>query len=192
MTNDGQDKRVAGQVMVALEGQTGFVRVVGRGTFNISPAFKDFGLLALHAGARRLVIDMYKTIGLDSTFMGVLAGLATRFMDVSGQVMVINLSAHTQRLLTTLGVDTLLECHLASATPPEWNEKFGAATGFTPLASGDARDRATADTILQAHETLVEILPENRLKFQDVLQFLKDDLRQRSGAPEPGRGPPGP
>ena len=36
---------------------------------------------------------------------------------------------------------------------------------------------ARARTMLEAHEACVEANPENAAKFKDVLEYLKEDLR---------------
>jgi anti-sigma B factor antagonist len=49
----------------------------------------------------------------------------------------------------------------------------------------DGADKSTTTrTMIDAHETLVAIAPENLPKFKDVLTYLREDLRQSGGAAE--------
>ena len=50
------------------------------------------------------------------------------------------------------------------------------------ITSGQVRSRenstrVTAETMLEAHENLVKLSPENLPKFKDVLTFLREDLK---------------
>jgi hypothetical protein len=45
-----------------------------------------------------------------------------------------------------------------------------------PLPGGSTDKTTQAETMLEAHEELVEANPENAAKFKDVLEFLKQDL----------------
>jgi hypothetical protein len=48
------------------------------------------------------------------------------------------------------------------------------------LEPGFANKLEAAKTTLEAHETLVDINPENYNKFKSVLEFLQDDVRTLS------------
>ena len=56
-------------------------------------------------------------------------------------------------------------------------------------SSGDKKQMT--ETMIDAHETLIEAAPDNIIKFKDVLAYLKEDLNrtiaQESGAPVPPR-----
>jgi hypothetical protein len=43
---------------------------------------------------------------------------------------------------------------------------------------------AQAQTILEAHEALIQIAPANLPKFKDVIQYLKDDLHLSTRTPD--------
>ena len=167
-------------IQVAIQVPLAFIRVVGRGSFKISASLKEFALHALDAGCRRVVLDMAECVGMDSTFMGVLAGLAFRLKQKSsaGRITMVNLSVRTRGLLATLGLDQVIDPHMAGATPENLQPYFqSTASRMTALDTRENSTRVTAETMLEAHENLVKLSPENLPKFKDVLAFLREDLK---------------
>src|ERR1035437_5371741 len=108
MISVNTDGQTANRIDVAIEAQNAFVRVIGKGSYKMGPALKDFGLLALEQGCRRFVIDMAACIGMDSTFMGVVAGLTVRIGEHAGQLVMVQLSDKNLTLLDTLGLTELI------------------------------------------------------------------------------------
>jgi anti-anti-sigma factor len=165
-------------LLVALQNDTAYVHVQGRGSFKNSTNLKQFGVAAIEADCRALVLDMAECMGMDSTFMGVLAGLAFRLKQRSqGDLLMVNLSTRTHGLLTTLGLDQVVRPYLAGATPPEY-QRILSSSIFTleALETEEESKRSTAETMLEAHQNLVDLTPENAPKFKDVLTFLREDL----------------
>jgi anti-anti-sigma factor len=167
------------RIQVAVQQQVGYAVVQGRGSFKVSASVKDFGNALLESGVKHLILDLRDCIGMDSTFMGVLAGLCTRFhREGDGKVQVGHASEKIQRLMSTLGLDRLLDAvndPLPGPMPDISGElrELDVATQ-TPLAS--------AETMLEAHENLLDVHEDNSLRFQDVLDYLREDIRrQRNG-----------
>lgn len=163
------------RIQVAVHNQIGYAVVQGRGSFKVSASVKDFGNTLLESGVHHLVLDLQDCIGMDSTFMGVLAGLCTRFhRETDAKVQVSHASDKIQRLMSTLGLDRLLDA--GSPTLPQPLEDPAELTELdvapqTPLAS--------AETMLEAHENLVDVHEDNALRFQDVLDYLREDIRRQ-------------
>jgi anti-sigma B factor antagonist len=176
----------ADRLLVAVLKDSAFIAVQGRGSFKISAAMKEFAAAAVAQGCRRLVLDMADCVGMDSTFMGVLAGLAARLKNPpGGRIVMVNLSLRTRGLLTTLGLDQVIEPHMAGATPADLQPYVAHRGDLATLDTRDQGARATAETMLDAHEALVELSPENLPKFKDVLTFLREDLK-KAGLDKPG------
>ena len=167
------------KLLVAIGGEIAFIRVLGRGSFKISTAMKEFSTAAIDTGCKSLVLDMAECVGMDSTFMGVLAGLAFRLKQkAAGRITMVNLSLRTRGLLATLGLDQVIDPHMAGATPENLQPYFqGTANRMTALDTHENSSRVTAETMLEAHENLVKLSPENLPKFKDVLTFLREDLK---------------
>ena len=169
---------------VAVRKPHAAVMVQGRATFKTAPALKQFGAAALAEGCTILVLDMRDCVGMDSTFMGVLAGLALRVRTRNqGETAVVNLSSKNLGLLETLGLTRLMRVHLLQESA-EGPSEAGAAGEVRLDMAPDKR--LTSETMLAAHETLVEIDPANLPKFQDVLAYLREDLKSAGDAePKP-------
>lgn len=148
-----------------------FIRVIGRGSFKISPILKTFiADVCEKAGVNVVVIDMSECVFLDSTFMGVLAGLSGRLRQQNRTLELINLSEKNRRLLETLGVDRVLS-HYSDA-----HGRSADAQAVRPLPAGEAGKKELARTALQAHEELVRLCEENRARFTRVIEYLKADV----------------
>ncbi len=173
MISVNTDSQTANRIEVAIESRNAFVRVIGKGSYKMGPALKDFGFLALKQGCQRFVIDMADCIGMDSTFMGVVAGLTVRIGEHAGQLVMVQLSEKNRALLDTLGLAELIPTDPA-ATNAELTMPL---QRIEPMAN----PRATEATMLQAHETLVSLHPANAGRFQDVLIYLRNSVAKHAG-----------
>jgi anti-anti-sigma regulatory factor len=134
---------------------------------------KDFSKEMINRGHREFILDLKSCPVMDSTFMGTLAFIALRLRELGqGQLRVINLNERNHDLLCGLGLDQLF--HVEQYTPKNDPETTGDLKTVPP-ASPDRTSQA--ETMLEAHEALVEADPENLTKFKDVLEYLKQDLR---------------
>lgn len=156
-------------VDVAIQGPEAFVRVHGRATFKIGPALKQFGATAMEKACRRIIVDMQDCVGMDSTFMGVLAGLATHLKKIDGEVLLRNASEKNVFLIKMLGINHLVRIEEGTRADSPMPERS------MPLPIGTDKNQMTK-TMITAHEALIEAAPDNLVKFKDVLVFLKDDL----------------
>ena len=174
------------RVLVAVHDRVALVRVAGRGTFKVSAALKEFGQSSFAAGCYLIAVDMADCSGMDSTFMGVLAGLAGRARHIpGGGVVLLNMNDKTRNLVAVLGLDQVLQVHLAGQTPAECRPFLALTEAMTSLATQTATAPGTAETMLEAHENLVHISPDNLPRFKDVLTYLREDLRRQSGGGAP-------
>lgn len=168
---------------VAVVDGIGFARIYGRGSFKTSPSIKQFAGAILDAGATTLVIDTEACIGLDSTFMGVTAGLCGRFRKVGGGVQMVNASEKIQSLLSTLGLNCLVDVYAAGELPETLAPYFEQLdTRMESLPVEDQTPLESAKTMLEAHQTLVEVSESNRPRFKDVLDYLRDDIREHESS----------
>ncbi|MEI8139459.1 MAG: STAS domain-containing protein [bacterium] len=156
-------------VEVAIQASDAFVRVHGRATFKIGPALKQFGMMACEKGCRRIIVEMQDCVGMDSTFMGVLAGLATQLKKIDGAVVLRNISDKNSFLIKMLGINHLvtIDANDSSTSAMPGNGKS--------LQTGADKQQMT-QTMITAHEALIEAAPDNMVKFKDVLVYLKEDL----------------
>lgn len=175
-------KPMPDELLVAVREDAALVRVCGRGSFKTGPALKQFGVMAVEQGCRRIILDMDKCVGMDSTFMGVLAGLALRLRRESeGVVVMMNLSEKTSYLLETLGLDRLLELYRAGSLDDALRSHLSGLGDLSRLEVNEGDQRLTLETMLEAHQDLVEAAPENLPKFKSVIEYVSQDLQQIEG-----------
>lgn len=163
---------------VAVSDKVAWIRIDGRASFNNSVDFKTVVTGLWDRGCSHFVLDLTECLLMDSTFLGVLAGLGLRYPhngDKDGAFELLNPNARISDLLENLGV-----AHLFKVVQ-------GPPTADRPLKAVDdtpgQRDGAEVTrTCLEAHRTLMNINPANVPKFKDVTEFLQEDLRRKEGS----------
>ena len=159
-------------ILVGCSSKIVWVRVEGKGSFLNSSGLKEFAREMINRGHREFVVDLQNCPVMDSTFMGTLAGVALRLREIGqGNLHVSNLNDRNRDLLRNLGLDQLFAIDLCGVNAPE----DAARTRSLETPAGGDRV-AQAQTMLEAHEALVEAAAENLTKFKDVLDYLKQDL----------------
>ncbi len=157
-------------ILVGTANRTVWVRVEGKGSFLNSTGLKEFAKEMVNRGYREFAVDLKNCPVMDSTFMGTLAGVALRLRELGqGQLRVVNLNERNQDLLANLGLDQLF-------TMGGDDDSAAMPGAPQPLPGGPADKTAQAQTMLEAHEAVVEANPDNAAKFKDVLEYLKQDL----------------
>src|SRR5688500_3607290 len=165
---------------VAVLEQTAFVKVPGRANFTTSVEFKTLINELRSTGVNHFVLDLGECVTMDSTFLGVLAGLALRNsdgkeLDADGQKLkldLLNPNARIADLLDNLGV-----VHLFNVL----NQPGNPCTAIFEPVTSDRRDPTKEEisrNCLEAHELLMRISADNIQKFNEVTPFLADDLRK--------------
>jgi anti-anti-sigma factor len=170
-------------LLVAMHHSSALIRVRGRGSFKVGPALKQFGLSAISSGCKQFILDMNECIGMDSTFMGVLAGLALRLKheEAGGRMVMMNLSPKTLALLETLGLNRLIDAYLEGDTSDDLKKRLSDVVDMAALKGSISDQKLTLETMLSAHEDLVKISPGNLPKFKNVMAYLSADLKQFEG-----------
>lgn len=164
----------------AYIGHTAVIRVEGRGSFKISPPLKQFvHQIISNQSAESILIEMSNCTGMDSTFMGVIAGIACYIKSRTVTFQLINLSEKNKKLMVTLGVDRVVNYSMTASD--EQTALFQQLDASSQTLEADMSNKLeAAKTTLEAHETLVDINPENLSKFKSVLEYLQDDVRNLS------------
>jgi len=158
-------------ILVAHESETGFIRVLGKGSFKNAKLIKSFADSSRETGVNRFVIDLQQCKHMDSTFMGVLAGLASQQKKAELEApKCVNLSPRNRELLETLGLDKIM--NLATRSDESTDSDYESLE--TLAQEEDKKD--SAKTMLEAHENLIDVDDRNVAKFQDVVKFLRHKL----------------
>ena len=165
------------KILVARSADLGFIKVVGRGSFQNSGCLKAFYQQLLKEGVYRFVVDLEACTYLDSTFLGILLGLGLKLKDAgNGLLHILNASPRNLELLKNLGLDRLI--HIDS---PRAKLNGVPENKLEEVACARPTREEAAPTILEAHEALMEFDPRNIPKFKDVVEFLREDLGQPAG-----------
>ncbi len=161
--------------LVDAESDPVVIRIQGRASFQNCACISEFFASCIREGKTRFVMDFKACTTMDSTFLGVLAGAAikVRKLDHPGSLILANLGERNQELVCNLGLDRLL-------TIDE-----GGSPVVVPTGPGEALDCRIelseldqARIVLKAHENLVEADQANLGKFQDVLTFLREQVKE--------------
>ena len=149
------------------------VRIEGRANFQNSACLRDFVTEMLRQGKPRVVVDFLHCSSMDSTFLGVLAGIALdlRKLPVPGMLVLTRVGPRNLELIRNLGLHRLLVVDTGAQADTEHCTES--------LECADRSELDNARLVLEAHQNLVAADENNRNKFQDVLTFLRNRLEQR-------------
>jgi anti-anti-sigma regulatory factor len=157
----------ASKILASCAHRIVWVRVEGRGSSTNSTALKDFARAMIDRGAREVIVDLCNCSMMDSTFMGTLAEISLRLRELNeGYLSVVNLNERTAESLCSLELNQLFNIRVSAI------KKDGQALTMPPKEDRIARTQ----TMLEAHETLIKMVPENLPKFNDVIEYLKEEL----------------
>ena len=137
---------------------------------------KNFSDERIAAGERCLVVDLGACTGMDSTFMGTLAGMATRLSTQEGGVLQIaDTGARNRRSLEDLGLDFLMDI---DPTGTAWQSQIDQirATLKQPQKLAAPGQVQRAAHVLEAHQVLAETNESNARVFANVVSLLEDEL----------------
>ncbi len=150
------------------------VKIVGRANFNSSMDFRALISELRQKGYNYFVLELSECALMDSTFLGVLAGLRTRESKGEQTIELLNPNARITDLLENLGILGLFKLtHGKDVVPPNAQP--------VPQASCEHSRLETSEACLEAHRTLIELNPANAPKFKDVTQFLLEDVKRLRG-----------
>jgi anti-anti-sigma factor len=164
-------------LMVAIFDSLVCVKVSGRANFTSSVDFKKVVNELAQRGFKKFGIDLSECQMMDSTFLGVLAGIGLKFspngVTDENVPLILNPTARVADLLENLGVAHLFQ--IVSDSKSHNGE-------YKPVSEDQAASRIEVTrTCLEAHQTLMALNPENVRKFKDVTQFLAEDLKKMGG-----------
>src|SRR3954471_23653084 len=102
------------KMMVSIGEKCAFVQIAGRANFTSSVDFKALLDQLLQKGYTRFILDLTECVLMDSTFLGVLAGLGMKFSapkngDPAITLELLNANARITDLLENLGVQHLFK-----------------------------------------------------------------------------------
>jgi anti-sigma B factor antagonist len=108
-----------GKIMMTRNGNIGVIKIVGVGSFQQAVIFKSTYLDLLGDGVRDFVIDLSQCEQLDSTFLGIILGMALKVRQKgAGGVHVIHANDMIKSLFRGTGLDQIFEMKHPGLPPP--------------------------------------------------------------------------
>ena len=173
-------------ILVGVFDGFSWIRCEGKGSFLNSPAVKSFGDLRIAAGETLLVVDLGECSGMDSTFMGTLAGMAARLSAQDrGILQIAEPGERNRRSLEDLGLDFLMQIDPPTAV---WRGKADAIRSElkSPQAAGGLGQVQRARHVLEAHQNLSGMNEKNAREFAGVVDMLENELSGKEKLAEKG------
>jgi len=154
------------------------VKITGRGSFHNSMELRrlaDALLARSEQGAKpRYILDLNDCVTMDSTFMGVLASIGLRQLkQTSEKLAVVNANEQNVRLLGTLGLSQFIVVREATREQADLSED-----DFRCLIKEDVSRRDRIIHMIEAHRELCDADSSNNIRFESVLKYLEDSLRE--------------
>lgn len=158
-----------------------WVRVSGAANHENADCIRDFLSGRFEKGWRQFVIDLGECRGIDSTFIGMLYRLATKVeqVDPHGVVDIINPGERNAKSIRKLGLDDRIHIDLEGSRWLRERELVDANLRMPPCC-GPVDKVRHAELVLDAHEALIAANEENRSRFCDVVEFLRQELEAQA------------
>ena len=154
---------------IADRGGVYVVKARGRANFEYAVPLRE--LVRNLVSFERFCIDLSECTAMDSTFMGVLTMTALKGAKSGKKVEILGAGDPLKKLLHDLGVGRLFDFKGVEEAPPDLLRSLEAA-------SPDATPLHGAETVKEAHESLVAADSENAGRFESVIKFAEDDVRR--------------
>lgn len=149
-----------------------YIKATGHVTAAFCPELKSrcFARLDDRPPVKSVIFDLSKCEYMDSTFLGLIVGLARRLKGSgNGTVTLAGTSAACIGLLKTIGVLKLVTLVETSEALPETLERVGRGAA------------TTAQFLLDTHEELSSLSDENRAKFSALTSILRESIKNPGG-----------
>lgn len=145
------------------------VKVNGKANYLNCNSFREFMETIINSEKRDIFVDFESCQGMDSTFLGILAGAAIQIKKVSpsNKIVIGNLNNRNHELIYNLGLHQLLVVTKKNTVVKRL---------FDPLKNKEISD---AKSMLKAHENLTIASEQNNSKFQDVISFLRNQVEKQ-------------
>lgn len=137
---------------------------------------KNWAENQIQSGTNTVVIDLETCTGMDSTFMGTMAGIAMKLAKKGkGVLQVAGANDKNRRSLEDLGLSMLLEINPKDAN---WRDsKDNVRASLTSQSEVTELDKT--QHVFEAHRLLCEADESNDEKFATVLDVLEAELANR-------------
>lgn len=155
----------SGELTISNRNTVYTVKVSGRATFECAPPLRNLAKSLEKELFSLLIVDLAECTWMDSTFMGILAMLGLRAKKVDAPMEIYGASDQNRELLLGLGLKKLFV--FKSGSPScEGGE----------VVTGNANSAPDAQTVLDAHKTLMDVDESNVGRFGKVVDMVQKDI----------------
>lgn len=162
-----------GNLLIAHNQDNYEIKVAGRANFEYGVPLRTFANCIGQQKINTLKINLGSCYGMDSTFMGVLTMLALKLKKLGKNIEIFNISQDNLELLRGLGINKLFNYSSDQQSENDQLEQV-------KLEPNNDQQLATAETVVEAHETLMKADDKNINKFKQVSKFAKADAERLS------------
>lgn len=167
---------IQNQILVGKSDKFSWIRCEGKGSFANSPQMKHWAETHVTEGRHTVVIDLELCTGMDSTFMGTMAGIAMRLAKLpDGVLQVTGANDKNRNSLEDLGLSMLLEIEPKEAA---WQNNINRIRESLKV-NLVAPSLDQTQHVFDAHKLLCEADESNDEKFSTVLDVLEAELDNR-------------
>lgn len=151
------------------------LKIQGRATYLNCGPLNDFFDRVIKKHGTNIVIDFEECTGMDSTFLGLLVGVALELKHVNhkGSICLQHVKGRNLELIKNLGLDRMLSINTEVSINAKEENNFE-----MKLKTLGTEESVCPEAILKAHQNLVCANSSNLHKFQDVISFLKKQINQ--------------
>ena len=169
--------RAENSILTHREREFSWIRCEGKGSFLNSSVLKKWADAEVDHGVSCIVVDLSACLGMDSTFMGTLAGLAMRLMKrPDGSLQIAEPGSKNRKSLEDLGLGSLMQIDPEDAV---WRKQIDSIRGELKPWCGERRVPDNAPAVLKAHQNLCKADDRNIEKFGTVLEFLEAEVEAK-------------
>ena len=149
------------------------LKINGRANYLNCSELNNFFNRLIKKNKTSFTIDFEDCTGMDSTFLGLIAGIALEVKKTTpkGSLCLYNVKERNLELIKNLGLERILDVNLPEYSSQKQKQK----KSMTPF---DQETNIGPEEILKAHQNLIEADSSNLHKFQDVISFLKKEIDQ--------------
>lgn len=141
------------------------LKIKGNANYLHAPEFDEF-LKSTLGSYKKYCIMFEECTSLDSTCLGILAGLLLKLKKIEGVCFFCGLKPRQLECIKIVGLDKL--AHIIN--------KMNTETSDEVLTQIDNTNQTTLNSklILEAHKFLMEINAQNKINFKDVVSLLEE------------------
>ena len=143
------------------------MRIKGVANYSNAPLFNKFLSKTLAHNHKRYCIIFDECTGIDSTCLGILAGLLLKLRANHGICLFCGLKPRQLECIQIVGLDRFV--HIVDHVP----SSFAEANHEIEHNLQQSTLKVSPELILEAHKFLIEISEHNKMHFKDVVLLLE-------------------